>query len=170
MSKKIKILVFSSLLLNVLLVGFILGDLSHRVGGHHVIGRHDFVGRQDRELASKLPEDKAALFFKTLEKVRLENRDVHKQIREARKQAMKILVAPVFDEAAYRVEVAKLQELRSQVKRRFADATIELARRFGPEDRKALAQHLRRAQKPFRKAKPPRGQIPPHGEEPPARD
>jgi uncharacterized membrane protein len=134
------------------------------------MGRHDFVGRQDRELASKLPEDKAALFFKTLEKVRMENRDAHKKIREARKQAMKILVAPVFDETAYRVEVAKLQELHSLIKRRFADATIELAKRFSLQDRKALAQHLRRAQKPFRKAKPPRGQIPPDGGKSPIRD
>lgn len=156
MSKKMKILVFSSLLLNVLLVGFILGGLYHRFGGPDFVGRHDFIGRQGREFASKLPDEKARLFFKTLEDVRLENRKAHKQIREAREQAMRILAAPVFDEAAYRAEVSRLQELRSQMKRRFADATIELARHFGPEDRKALAQHLRHAQKPFREAGPQR--------------
>jgi uncharacterized membrane protein len=150
MSKKMKALVFSSLLLNVMLVGFILGGLYHRFDGPDFAGRHNFIGRQGRELASKLPDEKARLFFKTLEEVRLENREAHKQIREARERAMKILAAPVFDEAAYRAEVARLQELRSRMKRRFADATIELARHFGPEDRKALAQHLRRVQKPFR--------------------
>ncbi len=163
MSKKMKILVFGSFLLNVLLVGFILGGLYHRFGGPDFTGRHDFMGRQSRELASKLPDEKATLFFKTLEEVRLENREAHKQIREARERAMKIMAAPVFDEAFYCAEVAKLQELRSQMKRRFADATIELARRFGPEDRKALAQYLRSARKPFREAGP---QLRGHGPSP----
>ena len=138
MSKKMKILILGSLLLNVLLIGVILGDLSHRLRREH------FVGRHARELASKLPEDKAELFLETVERVHLHNKDVHKQIREARKRAMKILAAPEFDEAAYQIEVEKLRELRGLMKQRLADATIELARQFDQEERRALAQHLRR--------------------------
>ena len=137
MSKKMKILIFSSLLLNVLLVGVVIGDVSHRFNKEH------FVRKSVQEFASKLPEDKAALFLETVERVHLNNRDAYNQLREARKEAMKLLSAPEFDEAAYRLQIEKIHELRSLMKRRLADATIELARQFSQAERSALAQHLR---------------------------
>ena len=137
MSKKMKILIFSSLLLNVLLVGVVIGDVTHRFHLEH------FVRKSVKEFASKLPADKAALFLETVERVHPNNRDAYNQIREARKEAMKILSAPEFDEAAYRLQIEKIHELRNLMKRRLADATIELARQFSQEERRALAQHLR---------------------------
>jgi uncharacterized membrane protein len=137
MSKKIKILIFSSLLLNVLLAGVVIGDVSHRFHKEY------FVRKSVKEFASKLPEDKAALFLETVERVHLNNRDAYHQIREAKKEAMKMLAAPEFDETAYRLQVEKIHELRSLMKRRLADATIELAKQFSQKERKALAQHLR---------------------------
>jgi len=137
MSKKIKVLIFSSLLLNVLLVGVIIGDVSHRFHKEY------FVEKSVKAFASKLPEGKAALFLKTVERVHLNNRDTYEQMREARKEAMTLLSEPEFDEAAYRVQVEKIHGLRSLMKRRLAEATIELARQFSQEERKALAQHLR---------------------------
>ncbi|MFC1812403.1 periplasmic heavy metal sensor [Thermodesulfobacteriota bacterium] len=137
MSKKMKILIFSSLLLNVLLVGVVIGDVSHRFHIEH------FVQKSVKEFASKLPGDKAALFLETVERVHLNNRDAYDQIREAREEAMSLLSAPEFDEPGYRLQVEKLHELRSLMKRRLADATTELARQFSQEERKALAQHLR---------------------------
>ena len=137
MSKKMKILIFSSLLLNVLLAGVVIGDVSHRFHKEY------FVRKSVKEFASKLPGDKAALFLETVERVHLNNRDAYNQIREARKEAMKLLSAPEFDEAAYRLQVEKIHELRSFMKRRLGDATIELAKQFSQKERKALAQHLR---------------------------
>jgi uncharacterized membrane protein len=138
MSKKIKILIFISLLLNVLLVGVVIGDVTHRFHIEH------FVQKSAQEFASTLPGDKAALFLETVERVHLNNRDAYNQIREARKEAMKLLSAPEFDESAYRLHIEKIHELRSLMKRRLADATIELARQFSQEERSTLAQHLRR--------------------------
>lgn len=137
MSKKMKILIFSSLLLNVLLAGVVIGDVSHRFHKEY------FVRKSVQEFASKLPEDKAALFLETVERVHLNNRDAYNQIREARKEAMKLLSAPEFDEAAYRLQIEKIHKLRHLMKSRLADATIELAKQFSHEERKALAQHLR---------------------------
>ena len=137
MSKKMKVLIFSSLLLNVLLIGVVIGDVTHRFQIEH------FVRKSVQEFASKLPEDKAALLLETVERVHLNNRDAYNQLREARKEAMKRLSAPEFDEAAYRLQVEKIHELRSLMKRRLADATIELAKQFSQEERRTLAQHLR---------------------------
>jgi uncharacterized membrane protein len=158
MSKKMKVLMIASLLLNVLLVGVIIGDMSHR------LRREDFSGRRARELSSKLPEDKAALFVETVEKVHLNNRDVRQQIRAARQKAMKILAGPKFDEVAYQIQVEKLHELRGLMRRRLADATIELARQFDQQERRALAEHLRRPPRPPRDAETPRdSRRPRHG-------
>ena len=137
MRKKIKILMFSSLLLNVLLAGVVIGDMSHRFHKEY------FVRKSVKEFALKLPADKAALFLETVERVHLDNQDAYNQIREARKEAMRLLSAPEFDESAYRLQVEKIHELRSLMKRRLADATIELAKQFNQKERKALAQHLR---------------------------
>ena len=137
MSKKMKILIFSSLLLNVLLAGVVIGDMSHRFHKEY------FVRKSVKEFALKLPADKAALFLETVERVHLDNQDAYNQIREARKEAMRLLAAPEFDESAYRLQVEKIHELRSLMKRRLADATIELAKQFNQKERKALAQHLR---------------------------
>ena len=149
MSKKIKILIFSSLLLNVLLAGVVIGDVSHRFYKEY------FVRKSVKEFASKLPGDKAALFLETVKRVHLKNRDAYNQIREARKEAMNLLSAPEFDEAAYRLQVEKIHELRSLMKRRLADATVELAKQFSQEERKALAQHLRRFSRHSRDSSPP---------------
>ena len=48
MSKKMKILIFSSLLLNVLLAGVVIGDVSHRFHKEY------FVRKSVQEFASKL--------------------------------------------------------------------------------------------------------------------
>jgi len=157
MSKKMKIMVLSSLLLNALLIGVIVGDFSHRFGREHFIGRH-------AELISKLPQDKAALFLKTVEKVHLNNRNIYSQIREARKEAMQILAAPEFDEAAYRLELKKLHELGDLKMQGLANATIELARQFGQEERRALAQHLRHELRHPRGTKSPRNARTPNHE------
>lgn len=161
MSKKMKVLIIGSLLLNVLFVGVIIGNMSD------CLLRERFWGRHAREIGSKLSKDKAKLFLDTVERVHLNNRDLHKQIRETRERAMKILTAREFDEAAYQIEVDKLHKLRGLMMRRFADATIELTRQFNRKERRVLAQYLRRPERPPRNVRSPRNAGPPHHHEAP---
>ncbi|HWP47466.1 MAG TPA: periplasmic heavy metal sensor [Candidatus Limnocylindrales bacterium] len=137
MSRKIKILMLGSLFLNILLIGASIGHISHSLGRNHW-GR-----KPGPEFTVQLPKDKEKLFFETMEKARLENKEIYRQIRETREKAIAILTAPEFDEAAYQREVEKLHELRGQMKQRFANATIELAKQFNQTERKALAEYLR---------------------------
>ena len=160
MSKKMKILIFSSLLFNVLLVGVVIGDVTHRFHIEH------FVRKSVQEFASKLPEDKAALILETVERVHLNNRDAYNQLREARKEAIKLLSAPEFDEAAYRLQVENIHELRGLMKRRLADATIELARQFSQEERRTLAQNLRHFKRHSRDSRLPSDVKSPRHENP----
>ena len=160
MSKKMKILIFSSLLLNVLLVGVVVGDVSHR------FHREYFIRKSAQEFASKLPEKKAALFLETVKKVHQNNQAAYDQIREARKEAMTLLSAPDFDEDAYRLQIKKILELRNIMKQRLANATIELARQFDHQERAALAQHLRQFTRHARDANLPSDATSPRREKP----
>jgi uncharacterized membrane protein len=137
MSKTIRILIISSLILNVLLIGIIIGSMSDR------LFRKDFPGRKPPELGLKLSPDKEKLFSDTMEKAFRENDHIRKQMDEARERVLLILSAPEFDEAAYQAETAKLEELRGVMMQRFADATKELAKQFNQGERKVLAEHLR---------------------------
>lgn len=167
-----KILIIGSILLNVLLIGIIIGNVSHR------LSIEKFDKRHAPELPVKLSPDKEALFFKTMEKVRKESRDIHKQIEEARERAISILTAPEFDETAYQVEVNRLHELRGIMMQRLADATKELAKKFNQEERRGLAEHLRHPPPPPKQDRPPQEEglppqppheqrLPGHGEHPP---
>jgi uncharacterized membrane protein len=142
MSKTTRILIISSLILNVFLIGIIIGGMSDRMF------RKDFPGREPPDLGLKLPPDKEKLFSDMMEKVFRENDDIRKQIDEARERVLSILSAPEFDEATYYAEIEKLEKLHSAMMQRLADATKELAKQFNREERKVLAEHLRQPPPP----------------------
>jgi uncharacterized membrane protein len=142
MGKTIRILIISSLILNVLLIGIIIGSMSDR------LFRKDFPRRKPPELGLKLSPDKEKLFLDMMAKVFREDDDIRKQMDEARERVLSILSAPEFDEAAYQAETAKLEELLGLMMKRLADATKELAKQFNQEERKALAEHLRQPPPP----------------------
>ena len=160
MNKKIKVLIFSSLFLNCLLVGVLIGDASHRFHLKHIIKK------SLKQYASELPDDKETLFWETVEKVESDNQNKFDQIRQARKEAMTLLSAPEFDEAAYRVQLEKIHQLRNTMKQSLADATIELAKNFNQEERKTMAEYLIRLQKHSRDKKKSHGKRLPHNQIP----
>jgi uncharacterized membrane protein len=137
MSKTIRILIICSLILNVLLIGIMIGSMSNR------LLREDFPRKHPPPLAVKLPPDKEKLFSDTMEKAFRENEHIRKQMDEARERVLTILSAPEFDEAAYQAGTEKLEKLRGVMMQRFADATKELAKKFSQEERKVLAERLR---------------------------
>jgi len=136
MSKKMKIILAISVLLNMLFIGLVIGHMTHR----HKPG--EFMRRRTMRLARTLSPEKRTLFMGTLEKVYRDNEGIHEKIREGRKRIVSILSAPDFDENAYQEEVEKIHRLRGMMMQRLADATKELAKKFTPEERKALAAHL----------------------------
>ena len=142
MGKRIKILIGISLLLNALLIGVLIGNISHR------LFREDFPPRHPLELTGKLSPDKEKLVLDMRERVDQENREVRKQIDEARERVLSILGAPDFDENAYQEEAAKLDKLHALMMQRFADATKELAKKFNRAERKVLAEYLRQPPPP----------------------
>lgn len=146
MSKQMKIIVICSLFLNVLLAGVILGHLSTRLKSE------ELPPRPGQELAGKLSPDKLKLFEESMRRVHGKNREIIKQIEEEREKTLILLTEPEFNESAYQAEVKKLHDLRGQTMQNLANVTIDMARHFSLEERKALAEMLKR---------PPRLPLPP---------
>jgi uncharacterized membrane protein len=142
MSRKVKILIVASLVLNVLLTGVLIGNAFHRVGW-----RPGFK-QNDRMLSAKLPPEKYQLFSEVMGGARSECKQIRKQIRESRAQALGILTATEFDEQSFQRAVDNLHELRSREADRLAGATLELARQFDVEERKLLGKYLERSRPP----------------------
>ncbi len=141
MSRKIKILVVASMVLNVLLAGVIIGNLTHQMGRWSAF-------RNDRALAAKLPPEKYKLFTEIMGGARSECKQIRKQIRETRAQTLGILMAAEFDEQSFQREAARLRDLRGQVSDRMAGATLQLARQFDSEERRLLGRYLERPPRP----------------------
>ena len=158
MSKKVKIFLAVSVLLNFLLIGLVMGHISHRGRAGKI------MERRVRRLASHLPPAKKTLFLDTLRKVYEGNRDVYEEIRASRRRIVKVMSDPEFDEDAYQAEVDKIHELRGRMMKHLSDATKDLAKKFSPEERKALADHLLHPPRPmFGKKALHHGPLPPPG-------
>ena len=93
MNTTVKLTFVASLVLNVLLVGVLLGRLPREVG----------FGRQQRiERALKdLPEPTQTRFREKFQQMRAGSEPLRKQIVVAREEAIRVLGADPFDEAAY---------------------------------------------------------------------
>lgn len=126
----------ASILLNILLVGVIIGDASHKMSR-----RAPFTSLEE-ELSARLPEDRKAVVEKTIKSVSSESRELRKQIKDSREKALSALTDPEFDEASFEKEIKQLHDLRLLKMRRMADATKELAGQLNQEERRILAKTL----------------------------
>ena len=138
MNKKIKILLISSLVVNVLLLGLVGGHIIKHKSKHGGFMRHAI-----EETAEKLPQKKAELLRATMGEADSANRELRKQMWEARQNVMDVLTAPEFDREIYRREVKHLHDLREQMMQRIVTATETVASQLTQEERKIMAENLR---------------------------
>jgi uncharacterized membrane protein len=134
MNQKFKWIILVSLLLNVLFVGILFGELPRRMD-------RDAYRRQIMDEAiKKLPESEREPFRQKLENMRATAEPIRKQIREARDEGIKIVIAERFDEAAFDEQVKKINDLRVQM----ADILKEAAKTLPPDQRRALGETMKR--------------------------
>jgi uncharacterized membrane protein len=136
MSKAVKLLFVVSLVLNFLLLGVLLGRLPRDVG----------FGRQQRleQTLKNLPEPTQARLREKFNQMRAAADPLREQIRVAREQALRILGADPFDEAAYDRQVSQFDDLQLQMFKRMAQVIKEIAHGLSPEERRLFADMLRR--------------------------
>jgi uncharacterized membrane protein len=134
MNQKLKWLILVSLLLNVLLVGILFGQLPRRID-------RDAYRQQIMEQAIKqLPESEREPFRQKLEAMRVAAEPIRNQIREARDETIRIVIAERFEEAAFDRQVKKINDLRVQM----ADILKDAAKTLSPDQRRALGESMKR--------------------------
>ena len=140
MSKAVRLMFLASLVLNVLLVGVLIGQLPREVG----------FGRQQRlEQAIKdLPEPTQTRFREKFKLMRAASDPQRDQIRVAREETLRILSADPFDEAAYDRHVSQIDDLQLQMFKKIGQTVKEIARELSPEERRLFAKILRRPPPP----------------------
>ena len=144
MNTKLKSAFIVSIILNVLLLGIFFGTLSPGFGRES--------SRRERLTAEieKLPEPARSRFRDKMAQLRAADDPLREQMRQARNQAMDLLVAEPLDEAAYDKQLIQISQLRGQISKRVSDDLKELVRGLPPEQRAAVGEVLKRPAPPPR--------------------
>jgi uncharacterized membrane protein len=140
MNTRLKSAFIASIVLNFLLVGIFFGTLSPGFGRES--------SRRERLTTEieKLPEPARSRLRDRMAQLRAADDPSREQMRQARNEAIRMLVAEPFDEAAYERQLLKVDELRRQRTKRISDDMKELVRGLPPEQRTLVGDMLKRPQ------------------------
>jgi uncharacterized membrane protein len=138
MSKMIRLAFLGSLILNVVMIGFFVGQSPRRFDRD---ARRE--QRMEQVLQGLSPETQSRIREKFTQ-LRSAAQPQFDQIRTAQDEAMRILGAERFDEDAYSRQVAKINQLRVETTDRLSKAAKEAALALPPNERRKFAELLRR--------------------------
>jgi uncharacterized membrane protein len=136
MTRKLRVAFLLSIIVNVLLAGVILGALPHRFYGSPS-SREKF-----RMSIDNLPEPARSRFREKIDEFR--DSPLRQQMTDARNEAIRLLVAVPFDEAAFDRQVGKINDLRVKMSERMAAGMKAIVKDLPAEQRNALAEILQR--------------------------
>lgn len=138
MSKPLKLAFLASLVLNIVLIGVILGHLPRNWQGT--------ASRQERveQALRALPEPAQSHIREKLAEIRAADDPLQPQMDSARAEALRLLAAEPFDEAAYDRQISKIYDVREQMFKLTGQAIRKAAKELTPEERRMLADVLRR--------------------------
>jgi uncharacterized membrane protein len=138
MSKAVKIAFIGSLVINLLLLGVIVGRVPR--------GLEARPTRQQQldEALKKIPEPAQSRLREHFTQLRAAGDPLRRQIDQARGEALQLLAAEPFDQRAYSDQVTKIEELRIELSRRTGQKIKQMAQELSPDERRMLADVLRR--------------------------
>ena len=142
MTRPVKLAFLASLVLNIILLGVILGHLPRSLEG-----QPSRQGRMEQALQN-LPDAVQAKFREKFEKIRAAGDAQRQQMDSARVEALRLLGSQPFDEAAYDQQVSKIDGLREEMFKRMGEVVKQTAKDLTPEERRMFADVLRRPPPP----------------------
>jgi uncharacterized membrane protein len=144
MSKKLKAAFLVSLVLNVVLVGVLLG---HQWGFRATVHRFDRETRREQrmeEVLEGLPPDAQARLRDKFRQLRSAAEPFFREMRQAQDAALKVLGADPFDPTALDHQEARILKLRTEMTSRMSDVIKTAIKDLTPEERRRFAEMLRR--------------------------
>lgn len=138
-----KIVLVASLVLNVFLVGAIVGGayqwFAARAAGGVVVAQHTAL----RFAAEPLPAERQKAFADGLKNARRDGRQFVREGREGRRDVLRLLAAPQFDRAALDAALARTREADSSLRAKVESSVADFAATLSPEQRVEFAESLR---------------------------
>lgn len=152
MKKYSNLILLVSFVINIFLIGWLAGQWS----GDKVRDQHPVRHKPDwSQEEVTLPKDKAQLLQQKMRQVKQEKRGAHRKIKQIRQEIIVILTAEEFDKKMYTEKTEELHQLHEKMMRGMANMVKDMADDLSQEERKALAQQL--------KKRGPRGDSPERG-------
>ena len=143
MTKALKLAFLGSLVLNLLLLGVILGQVPRGIEATPST-------RQQRmeEALKKVPEPTQTRFREKFAQIRASGDPLRRQIEEVRAETLRLLSAEHFDDAAYDRQMSRMEELRGEMFKRMGQTMKQTAKELTPDERGMLAAMLHRPPPP----------------------
>lgn len=138
MNRRLKLAFLASMIVNVLLLGVILGQSPRR------FDREDRRQQRLEQGLKDLPDAARARLREKYQRLRAEAEPHFKQLREIQDGAVRLLGAEPFDEAAYDQQVMKINELRMGLTKRLSQVVKDAVKDLSPEERRRFAELLQR--------------------------
>lgn len=138
MNRRLKLAFLASMIVNVLLLGVILGQSPRR------FDREDRRQQRLEQGLKDLPDAARARLREKYQRLRAEAEPHFKQLREVQDGAVRLLGAEPFDEAAYDQQVMKINELRMGLTKRLSQVVKDAVKDLSPEERRRFAELLQR--------------------------
>lgn len=138
MNRTLNLAFLTSLVLNLLLLGVILGRVPHEFDSRPT--------RRERmeEALKELPDAAQARLREKFDQIRATGDPLRDQIDTARNEALRLMSAEPFDETAYDRQVNKIDHLREEMFNRMSQAIKQTIEELSPEERRMFANVLRR--------------------------
>ena len=142
MNRNARIAFVASIIVNVLLIGVILGQTPHRFDRGAV--------RQERmEIALKdLPEPAQIRLRERYQQLLAAAAPLFEQIRQAQDDAVRLLGKEPFDEPAYDDQVNKINDLRQAMTKKLSQVVKAAIKDLSADERRRFAELLRRPPRP----------------------
>ncbi|MEO6165654.1 MAG: periplasmic heavy metal sensor [Candidatus Binatia bacterium] len=138
MSKKTKLLFIASIVVNVLLLGFLVGQSPRRFDRGAV--------RQQRmeEAINDLPEASQTRLRERFQQLRAAADPLFEQMRKNEADAVELLGKDPFDEPAYDRQVSTITEMRVAMTKKLSQVVKDASKDLSAEERTRFAHLLRR--------------------------
>ena len=138
MSQKTKLAFIASIVVNVLLLGFLVGQSPRRFD-------RGALREQRMEQAIKdLPAASQSRLRDRFLQLRATAEPLFGQMRQVQDESVRLLGVEPFDEAAFDGQQAKINKLRADTTKKLSDAVKNAVKDLTPEERRRFAELLRR--------------------------
>ena len=142
MNRAAKMTFVGSIILNVLLLGFVVGQSPRR------FDRSAMRQQRMEQVIKDLPEASQQRLRERFQQLRGTADPFFEQMRNAQDEAVQLLGAESFDEAALDRQEAKINELRAKMSKQLSQSVKLAIKDLSPEERRRFAQMLRRPPSP----------------------